>query len=396
MLLFPLDRRKGWLAAAALAAIAVVNFKLDSGFGWAFLDIAAAFALVSAFYPLWLTGAAAESGARKTIVANLIGVFVVLACGETAIRIIAPQAHMSPRLVASPLYGMAAPPQTDFVNSKPGHWRFRYSTNEYGHRGPAAPAASAYGAPHVVLLGDSYTFGVGVDDGQEYAAVMAAALGDAAKIVNLGSPGWGLTQEIRRFYEFGRVYDPSVVMLQFCENDPGDDVQAPVSYFDGGRIVFRSLSDGEYLLRKNVQALVRYLGESVLQYSQVYEIFRYGVFEFMRRRFAGATGGSGAPEIEQDNLYNTLLEAFADDLFRRGIRLVFFSVDGEWGLAPHPLIREKALALQAQGKLLFVDTEPLFVGETGYDSPEGHHWGVSGHKIIGKAMARRIGELLRK
>jgi len=396
MALFHADRRKGWLGVAALVAVAFVNFKFDTGFGWVFLDIALALGLVCALCPEWLTGKATPTGARPTIVGNLVGIFIVLAVGEAAVRLVAPQAYMSPRLVASPLYGMAAPTQTDFVNSMPGRWRFRYTSNEYGHRGPAAAIGNADRTPNVVLLGDSYTFGVGVDDGQEYAAVMAAALGDAAQVVNLGSPGWGLTQEMRRFYEFGRVYDPAVVLLQFCENDPGDNIQTPVTYIDGGRIAFRSLDSGAYLLRRNMQALVRYLGESVLQYSQIYEMFRFGAFEYLRRRFSRETGEAGAPELGQDKTYNTLLEAFAEDLTRRGIKLVFFSVNGEWGIGPHPLIRAKALELQAQGKLVYIDTEPLFDGKTGYESPEGHHWGVGGHKIIGDEMARRVRALLNR
>ena len=56
--------------------------------------------------------------------------------------------------------------------------------------------------PNIVLLGDSYTFGFGVNDGNEFAAVMSRELSSDYNIINTGVGGWGLTQQIRRYYEF--------------------------------------------------------------------------------------------------------------------------------------------------------------------------------------------------
>ena len=42
-------------------------------------------------------------------------------------------------------------------------------------------------------------------------------------VINLGGSGWGLTQEIKRFYEFGQLYHPKVIILQFDETDPKDN-----------------------------------------------------------------------------------------------------------------------------------------------------------------------------
>jgi lysophospholipase L1-like esterase len=73
----------------------------------------------------------------------------------------------------------------------------RISTDEdgarNGPRGPPSPEAEL-----VVLLGDSYTFGWGVDTEETYPAFLderlAAESGSAVRVLNLGVGGYGLTQ----------------------------------------------------------------------------------------------------------------------------------------------------------------------------------------------------------
>src|SRR5262249_17457961 len=70
------------------------------------------------------------------------------------------------------------------------------------------PISNVYDRPNIVVIGDANTFGLGVADGEEFSALLNNALGTEASVVNLGVPGWGLTSEIRAYYEFGRLFDP--------------------------------------------------------------------------------------------------------------------------------------------------------------------------------------------
>lgn len=108
------------------------------------------------------------------------------------------------------------------IQELPGKWRFTYKINEYGYRGASVGISSKYFETNIVILGDSYSFGHGVQDGEEYAAVMNGILKEHYNVINLAVGGYGLTQEIRRYYAFGQLYQPRLVLLQFAENDPED------------------------------------------------------------------------------------------------------------------------------------------------------------------------------
>src|SRR5690606_31285854 len=61
-----------------------------------------------------------------------------------------------------------------------------YSTNALAFRG----AAEAARAPAALWLGDSFTFGFGVDDGETFVDRLDAAHAGGLRHVNLGVPGY--------------------------------------------------------------------------------------------------------------------------------------------------------------------------------------------------------------
>lgn len=328
-----------------------------------------------------------------TATAVLIVVFLTISLGELMIRWLAPQRSLYPRSQYSRDYGFLPYADTEMVNEVPGRWRFVYQTNAQGHRGPLLPLSNRYLRPVVVLLGDSYTFGVGVDDGQEYAQPLRQALAGRFDVVNLGVEGWGLTQEIRRFYELGQLYQPAVVVLQFCANDPSDNLLNAVTAVQDGRFVFRPSGSG-------LESLKRYLSQSLLQRSQIYNLLRevgYGLWrgrEVQAQMRAGAAdagaAGAAAPGTQtpaDEAGYIALLDLFADDLQRRGIRLVMFAVDGQ--LERFPSLRDQVKLLHAQHRLRYVELMDWFAGTEIEKSPEGH-WAASTHRMVAARLAAEL------
>lgn len=329
---------------------------------------------------------------RVAVVAAVIVVVVSLALGELMIRWLAPQRSLYPRTGYSTDYGFLPYANTEMVNEVPGRWRFVYRTNAQGHRGPLRPISNDYARPAVVLLGDSYTFGVGVDDGQEYAQPLRQALAGRYDVVNLGVEGWGLTQEIRRFYELGQLYQPAVVVLQFCANDPSDNLLNPVTSIQDGRFVFVPSPHG-------LAAIKRYLSRSLLQKSQIYNLFRdvgYHLWRYKDMRAQMridppppmAAMASALDQPPADEAWHMrLLALFAQDLQRRGIRLVMFAVDGQ--LARFPALRDQVLALHQQGRLEYVELMNWFPDGNIAKSPEGH-WAPAVHQVVALHLAEAI------
>lgn len=328
------------------------------------------------------------------LAAMLLVVVVTVGLGELMIRFVQPQRSLYPRTQYSSDYGFLPYPNTAMVNEVPGRWRFTYHTNAQGHRGPTLPISNRYERPVVVVLGDSYTFGVGVDDGQEYAQALRGRLAGRYDVVNLGVEGWGLTQEIRRFYELGQLYLPSVVVLQFCSNDPSDNLLNPVTAVQDGRFVFRPTSS-------RFDGLKRYLSASLLQKSQIYNLLRDVGYNLPRGRelaaqmrvgaspatpAAAAGTAYAAPPDEANHIQ--LLRVFAADLQRRGIRLVMFAVDGQ--LDRFPALRDEVKALQQRQGLQYVEMMDGFPGGVIAKSPEGH-WAPSVHQVVAAQLAGTIG-----
>jgi lysophospholipase L1-like esterase len=91
---------------------------------------------------------------------------------------------------------------------------FTVSTDRLGCRLPAAGPTERL----IACLGDSCTFGVGVDDEQAYPAVLQARLADA-RCINLGVPGYSAYQGRRRLEAFPFDRPPRVVIICFGFND---------------------------------------------------------------------------------------------------------------------------------------------------------------------------------
>lgn len=97
--------------------------------------------------------------------------------------------------------------------------RFTVSTTAEGRRTVPTPPRAA--SRTVVCLGDSCTFGVGVDDGETYPARLQELLGDA-RVVNAGVPAYSAYQGRRVLESSLDAWRPSAVTIQFGFNDASD------------------------------------------------------------------------------------------------------------------------------------------------------------------------------
>lgn len=314
----------------------------------------------------------------------VLGTLVV---GEAALRIFHPVEYLYPRYKYSPKYGFVLFEDRTMVHGLPGKFEFRYTINEFGYRGRSVSPSSRGDRHNVIVLGDSYSFGMGVQDGEEFPWLLQDELGTKYNVVNLANPGWGLTQHIRRYYDFGSLYLPRVVVLQFCSNDPEDNFDNMVTTLDGGEFRFLDRAGGINWLKK-------YLSDSRIQQSQLYNFFRsrgYLLIQTLLRKRAEADyeeeqAPAGPAPVE--DFYNALLEKFAGELGKSDVALIVISVNGQ--LDRYPAIKERVFELNRRGTLHYVDVVPWFKGVENYDSPEGHLWGAKAHRVIAENLAVEI------
>lgn len=101
--------------------------------------------------------------------------------------------------------------------------------NEEGLRDDPLVSPKSRGTTRVLCLGDSFTFGLGVDADDSFPQVCERTLQEMGvlgiEVVNCGVPAWG-TDESRRFLEAkGSSFEPDAVVLGvFIANDTFDDL----------------------------------------------------------------------------------------------------------------------------------------------------------------------------
>src|SRR5262245_40145766 len=125
-------------------------------------------------------------------------------------------------------------PRYGHVLKKNFYQRYRYpqvgveidvKTNSLGLRDKEYDL-SGKGRKRVLLLGDSFTFGEGLNAELIFASKLEALLATEPNgwlVVNTGVGGWGTLQETLYAKDHFELFRPDVIVLTFCGNDPSDD-----------------------------------------------------------------------------------------------------------------------------------------------------------------------------
>ncbi len=98
------------------------------------------------------------------------------------------------------------------------------TTNSAGLRSPEIPVKKPANTYRVAVLGDSYTFGWGVEQDRPFPRVMEEELnreqGDRRfEVLNFGVPGYATFQEVAEFLEKGPQFEPDAVIVYVISND---------------------------------------------------------------------------------------------------------------------------------------------------------------------------------
>jgi lysophospholipase L1-like esterase len=101
-------------------------------------------------------------------------------------------------------------------------------TNSLGLRDRPIDFAAPFSGKTVVLAGDSFVFGHGINVSDRLDTHLASLLDPQEKrcrVINAGVPGWGTIQAARFVLDHLDLLRPDAVVLVFCGNDPEDDTE---------------------------------------------------------------------------------------------------------------------------------------------------------------------------
>jgi hypothetical protein len=188
------------------------------------------------------------------------GILLGLTGAELFVRAFVPLQDVGPPLTEyDPVLGQRLKRSFRGVRETP-EFRMEFSSNSLGQRGPELAGAKA----EILFLGDSFTMGYGVDDGQEFPQLLGAKLG--VPVANMGLGGTGPDRWPRILRGEARSFAPRIVVLQLCHTDVKDVARGNLASLDErGELVERDpppLPAGRRL--QKVLEVFPWIGESHL------------------------------------------------------------------------------------------------------------------------------------
>lgn len=164
------------------------------------------------------------SGAIKGIAALVVTTVISLLLCEALVRAFVVVRNVGPSFtVFDAEYGKRLKPSFSTLRIAP-EFEMRLTTNSLGFRGPE-PSEPLTGV--ILFLGDSFTMGYGVNDGEEFPALIRARLTDAPggpiPVINAGIGDTGNGRWLKFLRGEARNYAPRLVVLQVHANDFQDN-----------------------------------------------------------------------------------------------------------------------------------------------------------------------------
>jgi len=304
-------------------------------------------------------------------------------------------------------------------------------SNALGFRGDLYPYEKPDGIRRVVVLGDSYAWGWGVEQDEVFSEV-AERLSRNTEWVNLGTSAFGTAQEYLLLRDRGMQFEPDRVVLAFYYNDildnDGSDPKRPRFALEQGRL--------EQVGRPRPFSLADQIKTFLTRYSLLFHFLDYrtallqerlkGLRARMRQGRADGDADTGAPVLpapfyrngpEETRRAWEVTEALLDRIDEvSGKRLLivyvpdriqvewdnemFPSAPGEGGpqvdlFLPNQRLREHA---EARG-IPFLDLTPAFreehrrPGAPPLHFPTDGHWTPAGHALAGRLLVERVESL---
>jgi lysophospholipase L1-like esterase len=195
-----------------------------------------------------------------SIILLLFGLLVGLLGGEILVRFFAPQIGISPCITYDFNQAFIGKKNCTFQDNRFGFYDCQIKTNDMGLRMGEIEA----GKINVLSVGDSYTFGWGVDLDQSYYGLLQQKIADSTaqvQLINGAVPGYSTGHIYVQMERLSKLFSFKKVIYFMCSNDISDNVRTENYY-----------QNYNYSINEN--------GNIELSRKQVYTPFRRFLFQY--------------------------------------------------------------------------------------------------------------------
>ncbi len=186
-----------------------------------------------------------ELSVKKKIIYSLLTIIIAVIMfsftAEIIVRIFSPQQEAERWFKSDSRYGYVHKKNFYQEYHYPGHeFVMVVKTNSFGHRDREYDL-SKRDRKKILLLGDSFVFGYGVNMEDHFDTKLEQLLnksGENCIVINAGVGGWGTLQEITYAKDYFNVINPDIIIITFCGNDPYDDLRYKYKMRDNEKGLF--------------------------------------------------------------------------------------------------------------------------------------------------------------
>jgi lysophospholipase L1-like esterase len=274
--------------------------------------------------------------------------------------------------------------------------------NSKGFRGPAIDYTRAPNKRRVLVLGDSYVWGYGVNEDEVFTELLRKAMPEV-EVVNMGVSGYSTDQELLLYRDEGYKYKADLVTIVLTENDPLGNLLTQ-HYIIYGKPAFQVQDEGLALLNQPVAKTALWKRVASEFATRSYVLTAANRYLYSKAIQNGATsaappnqenGNSGAagefPRTAEEKITLRLLVELKREIAARqgeAELLVVFTED-----LTHS--QEIAQYLATFG-IPSLDLEKhIHEKDTSLHLRDDFHWNAEGHKKVAEVLTDRLRETLK-
>ncbi len=278
-------------------------------------------------------------------------------------------------------------------------------TNSAGFRGTREYSlAKPQGVIRIAVLGDSFVFGFGVQDGETFPALLESQ-DKTREVLNLGVSGYGIDQIYLSYREIARKYHPDVILIGIFQEDFW---RCTRSFADTGHVkpYFVLSSKGELQLRNvpvpppfsmNTDQFPPLLEQNRLQKllnkSVLYRLAKKPLIKLAKNMRLIDPNSTEEWLIGRAILKELILEARRDG----ATPVLVLMPPQDWAKTVRKTTLERSILLFADREnVALINLHPVFTEAVAKDGLEAYyikgdwHWTPKGHALAAKMITEQL------
>lgn len=305
-------------------------------------------------------------------------------------------ANLSRALPHDKLLGWKEVPGTK-GQKETSEFKYWVTINSKGFRDKEHSYASEGNPYRIVVLGDSFVWGMGVKQEDRFTEILESLLknkGTESEVINLGIGGYGTDQEYLLFQSEGIKYKPNLVIMAFYSNDFETNTSALKHILICQKPVFRLTKAGTLKLTNVPVPEITYTKIWLMNHSSIY--YLYEVFLLKSKLFRNLCIMAGL--IENEERFKQQVIPLTKELLRNFLNLVKQN-DSDFLVVLIPDYRQMeniqrngdftiiAAFIKNELKSHVLDLRDLLFKDVGkYYYKFDQHWTPEGHRIAAEAI----------